>query len=179
MSCPPYHESLPRERSECFGYGATHVSFEPLDFAALAHPCARGISASMHVSARYAALMPKSRVNLTGYQGVFAPNSKHQALVTPAKRAKDINQILGRTRKKKDKMPAERRASITWAQRHKQVFTIDIETCGECGGAAKVIASIEDSVVVERILTHLQGKVILVTTGLLPDGRAPSTGLLG
>ena len=28
----PYRESLPRERSECFGHGTTHVIFEPLDF---------------------------------------------------------------------------------------------------------------------------------------------------
>ena len=30
----PYRESLPRERSECFGHGTTHVIFEPLDFIA-------------------------------------------------------------------------------------------------------------------------------------------------
>ena len=28
----PYRKSLPRERSECFGHGTTHVIFEPLDF---------------------------------------------------------------------------------------------------------------------------------------------------
>jgi hypothetical protein len=30
----PYRESLPRERSECFGHGTTHVIFESLDFIA-------------------------------------------------------------------------------------------------------------------------------------------------
>jgi hypothetical protein len=30
----PYRESLPRERSECFGHDTTHVIFEPLDFIA-------------------------------------------------------------------------------------------------------------------------------------------------
>ena len=30
----PYRESLPHERSECFGYDTTHVIFEPLDFMA-------------------------------------------------------------------------------------------------------------------------------------------------
>jgi len=30
----PYRESLPHERSECSGYGTTHVIFEPLDFMA-------------------------------------------------------------------------------------------------------------------------------------------------
>jgi len=38
--------------------------------------------------ARLAALVPKPRVNLTRFHGVFAPNSKHRALVTPARRGK-------------------------------------------------------------------------------------------
>jgi hypothetical protein len=29
---------------------------------------------------------------------------------------------------------------MTWAQRLKRVFHIDIETCRECGGTVKVIA---------------------------------------
>jgi len=45
--------------------GTTHVIFEPVDFTAPAHPCARGISASLHVIAKLAALVPKPRVNLT------------------------------------------------------------------------------------------------------------------
>ena len=49
--------------------GTAHVIFEPLDFIA-----------------RLTALMPKSRVNLTRFHGLFAPNSKHRALVTPARR---------------------------------------------------------------------------------------------
>jgi len=47
--------------------GTTHVIFEPLDFIA-----------------RLAALVPKPRVNLTRFHGVFAPNSQHRVLVTPA-----------------------------------------------------------------------------------------------
>ncbi|VAW78780.1 Mobile element protein [hydrothermal vent metagenome] len=51
--------------------GTTYVIFEPLDFIA-----------------RLAALVPKPRVNLTRFHGVFAPNSKYRALVTPARRGK-------------------------------------------------------------------------------------------
>ena len=51
--------------------GTTHVIFEPL-----------------HFMARLVALVPKPRVNLTRFNGVFAPNSKHRALITPAKRGK-------------------------------------------------------------------------------------------
>jgi hypothetical protein len=38
----------------------------------------------------------------------------------------------------------ERRAAMTWAQRLKRAFGIDIETCPACGGAVRTIASIED-----------------------------------
>jgi hypothetical protein len=100
--------------------GTTHVIFEPLDFMA-----------------RLAALVPKPRVNLTRFHGVFAPNSKHRALVTPAKRGK------GNNREENCKMgdceSANRHASMTWAQRLKRVFNIDITTCEACGGAVKVI----------------------------------------
>jgi len=88
---------------------------------------------------------------------------------------------------------------MTWAQRLKRVFmryipvphpygaaygcanrlscrfvNIDIETCRECGGAVKVIACIEDPVVIEKILTHLNGKADSVGTGLLPEKFAGS-----
>jgi hypothetical protein len=32
---------------------------------------------------------------------------------------------------------------MTWAQRLKRVFGIDIETCPACGGAMRIIAYIE------------------------------------
>ncbi len=45
---------------------------------------------------------------------------------------------------------------MTWAQRLKRVFNIDIETCSGCGGAMKVIAAIEDPIVIKQILDHLK-----------------------
>lgn len=47
--------------------------------------------------------------------------------------------------------------ALTWMQRLKRVFAIDIETCARCGGKLKVIASIEDPAVIGRILKHLEG----------------------
>ena len=55
-------------------------------------------------------------------------------------------------------MLAERRASMTWAQRLKRMFNIDIETCRECGGAMQVIACIDDPVVIQKILNYLKDK---------------------
>lgn len=134
--------------------GTTHVIFEPLDFIA-----------------KLAALVPKPRVNLTRFHGVFAPNSKHRTLVTPAKRGKGSKpQALDEAQ---DQTPAERRAAMTWAQRLKRVFNIDIETCTECGGSVKVIACIEDPVVIKKILTHLKEKAAPEPADLLPSVRAP------
>ena len=92
----PSRESLPRERSECFGHGTTHVIFGPLDFIA-----------------RLAALVPKPRVNLTRFHGVFAPNSKHRALVTPARRGRGSKPKA--TEAGQEQTPAERRASMSRA----------------------------------------------------------------
>jgi len=134
--------------------GTTHVIFEPLDFIA-----------------RLAALVPKPRVNLTRFHGVFAPNSKHRALVTSAKRGKGSKaKAVDETQ---EQTPAERRASMTWAQRLKRVFNIDIETCSACGGAMKVLACIEDPVVIKQILDHLKHKAEASEPKALPESRAP------
>jgi hypothetical protein len=73
-----------------------------------------------------------ARVNLTRFHGVFAPNSNHRVQVTPARRGKGSqpkapDEAQGRT-------PGERRAAMTWAQRLKRVFRINIETCQHGGG---------------------------------------------
>ncbi len=62
---------------------------------------------------------------------------------------------------------------MTWASRLKRVFDIDIETCSECGGDVKIIASIEDPVVIQKILAHLEDNASPVATALLPECRAP------
>ena len=46
--------------------------------------------------------------------------------------------------------------AITWAQRLKRVFGLDIETWLACGGALRIIACIEDPAVIKKILTHLE-----------------------
>lgn len=97
---------------------------EPLDFIAI-----------------LAALVPKPRVNLTRYHGVFAPNSQHRVQVTPAKRGKGRPQ---RTADKTwlDKTPEERHHAMNWMQRLKRVFDIDTEQCEQCGGKVKVISRV-------------------------------------
>jgi len=67
----------------------------------------------------------------------------------------------------------QRHAAMTWAQRLKRVFGIDIETCPACGGAVRIIACIEDLQVIEKILTHLDRKTPAAAPNRLPRCRAP------
>ena len=134
--------------------GTTHVIFEPLDFIA-----------------RLAALVPKPRVNLTRFHGVFAPNSRDRAAVTPAKRGKGAQPKA--FEEEQEKTPVERHTAMSWAQRLKRVFGIDIETCPACGGALRIIACIEDPAVINKILTHLDTKGASAAPFRLPPSRAP------
>jgi len=100
--------------------------------------------------------VPKPRVNLTRFHGVFAPNSELRARITPAKRGKGSKAKLS-----DEQDPTPRHIAMTWAQRLKRVFNIDIETCSACGGAVKIIACIEGPVVIQKILDYLDAKVAL------------------
>ena len=42
-----------------------------------------------------------------------------------------------------------------WAKRLKRVFGIDIQTYSRCRGKVKIISAIEETHVIQRILTHL------------------------
>lgn len=103
--------------------GTTHVIVEPLDFVA-----------------RLAALVPKPRVNLTRFHGVFAPNSLHRVTITPAKRGKGARRETdtGAT-ELDDRSPMERHIAMTWARRLKRVFAIDISECEKCKGPVRII----------------------------------------
>lgn len=111
-----------------FRDGSTHVVLEPLDFIA-----------------RLAALVPRPRLNLTRFHGLFAPNSRHRHKIVP-RRVRD---------RVDDDKPL---APMSWAQRLKRVFAIDIEKCPECGGKLRVIACIEDPQLIAKILAHLRGR---------------------
>jgi len=130
---------------------------------------AAGAGSAGAALSRLVSLVPKPRVNLTRFHGVFAPNSTYRALVTPAKRGKRKKLLSAN---ETDQTPAEKRASMTWAKRLKRVFNIDIETCDKCGGDVRIIASIEDPAVIHKILTHLDDNATSAATALLPDCRA-------
>ena len=133
--------------------GTTHIVLEPQD-----------------LMARLAALVPPPRMHLTRYHGVFAPHSSLRAAITPAQRGK------GRKHAGEgDEQPAVPcHAAMTWAQRLKRVFGIEIDRCARCRGKLKVLASIEDPAVIARILTHLDRTSTATQPELAPQAaRAP------
>jgi len=83
---------------------------------------AAGAGSAGAAISRLVSLVPKPRVNLTRFHGVFAPNSKYRARVTPARRGKCKK---NQSPDEPDQTPAEKRVSITWAKRLKRVFNID------------------------------------------------------
>ncbi len=100
--------------------------------------------------ARLAALVPPPRMHLTRYHGVFAPHSRLRAAITPAGRGAG-----GKNAKPDAEAPAvPKHVAMSWAQRLKRVFAIEIETCARCQGRLRVIASIEEPEVIARILAH-------------------------
>jgi hypothetical protein len=126
------------------------VVFEPLDFLA-----------------RLAALVPPPRAHLVRYHGVFAPHAALRAAITPAGRGRRARRREGA----EGALPAH--AAMSWAQRPKRVFAIEIECCRRCGGRLEVIASIEEAALIERILEHLRQRAQEDQAPLPLGARAP------
>ena len=95
---------------------------------------------------RLAALVPRPKIHLTRFSGVFAPHYKYRALVVP-KPPKPTEAPL-----ENNLQPSSR---IPWARLLKRVFQVDVESCSLCGDKMKIIAAIEDPQVIKKILGHL------------------------
>jgi hypothetical protein len=108
--------------------GTTHVEFEPVEFIA-----------------KLAALVPPPRAHLTRFHGIFRPEREPARRSSPPRIA--AKAASGRCRPVSahdDRTPDEKRRAMSWAQRLKRVFGIDVTTCAHCGGAVKIVASVED-----------------------------------
>jgi hypothetical protein len=125
--------------------GTTHVILEPKDFVA-----------------RLAALVPGPRSHLTRYHGVFAPHAKWRSAIVPGKPPPAAA----------ERTPSERQRAMTWAQRLSRVFKVDVSRCARCGGPTRIVASLTDPAVLDRILTARHG------TELHGPARGPPQGEL-
>ena len=86
--------------------------------------------------------------------GVFAPNHRLRAQIVAGKRERECR-LPASAGQGTGGSPAPR---MGWAQRLKRVFGIDVEHCEQCGGPLKIIAGIEDPLLIGKILQHLQEK---------------------
>ena len=111
--------------------GTTHIVMHPQEFMQ-----------------RLAALVPRPRLHLIRFHGVLAPHAKLRAAVVP-----DVVQPASESAHEHGHTHGQA-ARMSWARLLKRVFDLDIERCA-CGAQLKIIAAIEDPVVIVRILTHL------------------------
>jgi hypothetical protein len=77
-------------------------------------------------------LAPKPRANLNRFWGLFVPNSKHHVDVKAAKRSNDSCH-----HERHNKTPRQWCKSITWAQRLKLVFSIEVFVYSLCGSEVR------------------------------------------
>ncbi len=104
----------------------------------------------MEFMGRLAALVPRPRVNLTRFHGVFSPNSKLREHVVPQKpvEVQENPKVYSMTHCSFGGTAAQAR----FQDRSERG---PIEKCDKCGGPVRIIASIEDPDVIQKILKHL------------------------
>ena len=129
--------------------GTTHIVLDPLNFLS-----------------RLASLIPRPKIHLIRFHGVFAPNCKYRSLIVPQ------SALLEKT-SSKEKKKQKKSYSMGWAKMFKRVFDIDIQTCLKCGGRIKVISAIYDQQTIKRILSHLRENVKVPE--LAPSRGPPET----
>ncbi len=111
--------------------GTTHIVMQPQEFMR-----------------RLTALVPRPRLHLIRFHGVLAPHAKLRAAIVP-----DAAQQTSEPAQDQDHAHGQS-ARMSWARLLRRVFDIDVAHY-VCGGALRIIAAIEDPVVIARILTHL------------------------
>ncbi len=137
--------------------GTTHVEWDAVDFIA-----------------KLAALVPPPRAHLTRFHGVFAPNASLRSQLTPSGRGKKSATDAESTRASPDeRTPNQRRRAMSWAQRLKRVFGIDMTTCVHCCGAVRLVASIEEPNAIRAILAHFAKHGALEEAHYRPRPRGP------
>jgi hypothetical protein len=110
---------------------------------------------------RLAALVPRPRAHLLTYHGVLAPAAQWRDQIVPRAQAESHDEGAGPACSHDSRAAQAQRAPTrtrrsTWAELLRRVFAIDVLTCPDCGGARRLIATITDGLVVQRILGHLE-----------------------
>ena len=135
---------------KAYSDGTTHVKFS-----------------AMELIEKLVALIPRPRMHLVRYHGILAPNARLRSRIVPKVKTETTT-----TDAEKREVTPQR---IAWAKLLKRVFDIDISKCGMCQGQVKVIAAVQDSHVMAKILEHLK---MPVKPPFIAPARAPPQGSL-
>ena len=115
----------------------------------------------MELLGRLVPLVPRPRINLLLYHGVLAPNAPWRREVV-ARAEPETSPLepcppsMPADDQREDAKPDRARPKYrAWADLMRRAFEADVLTCPRCGGRMVVLATIEDPVVIRRILTHL------------------------
>ena len=118
----------------------------------LAHPWADGTRALVFGGVEFleklAVLIPKPRVNLLSYHGILGARARQRAAAV----AHAVPLNPGAAAPMPPSAPSRR--AWAWADLMRRVFAIDV-LAFVCGARLRFVATIEDPLVVQRILRHL------------------------
>jgi len=168
--------------------GTTHVEFEPVEFiaklAALVPP------PRAHLT-RFHGVLTTGILPFALRPPFGCSNSLRANLCAKREVARAADAIRRGKRPPADavstaansdhRSPDEKRRAMTpdqvrgrlWAQRLQRVFNIDVSTCGHCGGAVRIVASIEEPTAIRAILAHFAKHGAREHAHFRPDPCAP------
>ena len=108
------------------------------------------VMTQLELMERLAAIVPRPKIHLIRFAGVFAPHYKYRSEVAPKpKQLSLVDELIEAKTKPKSK------SRVSWARLLKRVFNIDVTKCNKCNSPMKIIAAIEDPKVIKKILSHL------------------------
>ena len=135
----PIPRTSARADTSALADGTTHVRFDPLELLE-----------------RLAVLRPRPRVNLILYSGVLAARAAWRAAIVPV--------IADGVDACEEAAPEDGNASCAqrsragayqWAELMRWTFGLDVLACTRCGGRLRLVALIDQTSVIQRILRHL------------------------
>lgn len=108
------------------------------------------VMTQLELMERLAAIVPRPKIHLIRFAGVFAPHYKYRSEIVPKPKQLSLVEALIESKTK-----PKSKSRVSWARLLKRVFNIDVSKCTKCSGPMKIIAAIEDPKVIKKILTHL------------------------
>ncbi len=124
-----------------FSDGTTHLFYSGLEFLE-----------------KLATLVVRPRVKQVIYHGVFAPNAAWR------------QEVVGYRRWPMTDRSEPTSSKSSWSELLKRIFLIESLTCPRCSGPMKVVATIDDPLVIAKILNHLG---LPTTSPITKPSRAP------